>query len=62
MQIKIDDADSWSPLPPQADWTYSYALADLDENTDADDSYHTIKIKITDIHDTGLGAYSNSSA
>ena len=48
MQIKIDGADSWSPLPPQAGWTHECALGSLSENTDEAESIHTIAVKITD--------------
>ena len=49
LQIKIDDADDWTPVQTQSgNWTSECVLTGLEENTDADDSRHTIKVKITD--------------
>ena len=48
MEISFDKGTSWITLPTANEWTYQYPLAGLSENTDADDSCHTINVRITD--------------
>ena len=47
MEIQID-SEGWNIIPTTDKWTYQYLLNGITENTDDDDSYHTIKVRITD--------------
>ena len=48
MEISFDNGSNWETIPTSAEWTYQHSLSSIAENTDADDSYHTINVRITD--------------